>query len=212
MSQLQSAKSLKAIFGLSQAEGAAVQNLVSYLPATVKDIFALAVSEFGMVRGPITHSGIGCQAFRLGAEPEVLAPEWAQRLKNTTSSLVLAATRLVEDFRAAPVGLRKPAGAVEVQRMCRITRCWEIVLEKFSSQLPQKSIEAELPKLKLLFEKKIFDQWLFTLTEECPAEIPLSAVPEIQKLLVEHQSSIEKAWWFKIVFTTFNCNSRRGPW
>ena len=82
--------------------------------------------------------------------------------------------------------------------MCRITRCWEVVMEKFSSQLPQKCVEAELPKLKALFEKKIFDQWLFTMTEECPAEIPLSAAPEIQKLLVEQQSSIEKAWWFQI--------------
>ena len=203
MNQLQSAKSLKAIFGLSQAEGAAVQNLVSYLPATVKDIFAHAVAEFGIIRGPITHGGIGCQTFRLGAEPEVIAPEWARRLRSTSSSLTLAATRIVEDFRAAPAGLRKPAGPVEVQRMCRITRCWEIVLEKFSSQLPQKSVEVELPKLNALFEKKIFDQWLFTMTEECPAEIPLSSAPEIQKVLVEHQSSIEKACLFHLVANLF---------
>ena len=189
---LQSAKSLKAIFGLSQAEGAAVVNLVSHIPAAAKEILEIAVSEFGMVRGPITHAGLGAASFRLGHEPELIAQDWSQRMKNTSSSLVLAAKRIVEDFKGAPPGLRKPAGAIEVDKMARIARCWELVLEKFSAQLPQKSLQAELPKLQSLFEKKIFDQWLHTLTEECPAEIKCSQLPEFQKLLVEHESSIEK--------------------
>lgn len=183
-------------FGFSAGEGAAVVNLVHHIPVSSKDIYAAAVSEFGMVKGPLTHAALGHACMRPGFQPELLGDDWAVAMKNTTSSLNLVAERLVMDFKATPPGLRKPAGAPEVQRMTRICRAWELVLQKFGSQVPQKLVEDELPALHALFKKRVFDDWLYSLTEECPANIDLAGATELSNIIAKHQTSIEKAWMF----------------
>lgn len=183
-------------FGFSAGEGAAVVNLVHHIPVSCKDIFAAAVSEFGIVKGPLTHAALGHVCMRPGFQPELIGDDWAVAMKNTISSLNLVAERLIMDFKALPAGLRKPAGAPEVQRMTRICRAWELVLQKFGSLVPQKLVEDELPGLNALFNKRIFDDWLFSLSEECPSTIDLTGVAEISKIIAKHQTSIEKAWVF----------------
>ncbi|CAK9104678.1 Uncharacterized protein SCF082_LOCUS48825, partial [Durusdinium trenchii] len=189
---METGKSLKSIFGLSGAEGAAVFNLVHHLPTACKNIYERGVAEFGIVKGPITHAGLGCHAMRVNFAPDLIASDWSANMKNTQSSLLLVAERIVGDFKALPPGLRKSAGAPEVQRLTRIARAWEICLNKFSGLVPHKTMVEELPILKDMFAKRVFDDWLHNLTEECPAEINLGSVPEFHKVLCKHQSSIEK--------------------
>lgn len=101
-------------FGFSAGEGAAVVNLVHHIPVSCKDIFAAAVSEFGIVKGPLTHAALGHVCMRPGFQPELIGDDWAVAMKNTISSLNLVAERLIMDFKALPAGLRKPAAAPEL--------------------------------------------------------------------------------------------------
>lgn len=111
---------------------------------------------------------------------------------NTTASLELTALRIVEDFRAAPPGLRKPAGAPEVARATRICKCWELVLSKLRALIPPASFDSEKDRLTELFKKRSFDDWLFSLTEECPAELDISKCGEFAALVAKNRASIEK--------------------
>lgn len=186
-------------FGFSAGEGAAVVNLVHHIPPSCREIFAAAVCEFGIIKGPVTHAALGHPCMRPGFQPELIGDDWSLSMKNTSSSVILAGERLVMDFKDLPPGMRKSAGAPEAQRMTRICRAWELVLQKFGSMVPQKLVEEELPGLTSLFRKRIFDDWLYTLTEECPATIDLNGVAEMSKIIAKHQTSIEKAL-FKIKF------------
>jgi hypothetical protein len=167
-------------FGFSAGEGAAVINLVNHIPVECKEIYEVGAALHGMNKGPITHAGLGHQCMRVGFAPEL-------------TSLILCAERIVGDFEALPAGLRKPSGAPEVQRMTRITRAWELAITKFGSMVPQKLVADELPGLAELFRKRVFDDWLYSQTEECPTDMNLGAVPEFQKILCKHQSTIDKA-------------------
>lgn len=48
---------LRDIYGLGLAEGAAIQNLIFKMPTTAVQALEQAVCKYGMVKGPITHSG-----------------------------------------------------------------------------------------------------------------------------------------------------------
>ena len=180
-------------FGFSAGEGAAVINLVNHIPVECKEIYEAGAALHGMNKGPITHAGLGHQCMRVGFAPELIGDEWSERMRNTPTSLIPCAERIVGDFEALPAGLRKPSGAPEVQRMTRITRAWELAITKFGSMVPQKLVADELPGLAELFRKRVFDDWLYSQTEECPTDVNLGAVPEFQKILCKHQSSIDKA-------------------
>ena len=184
-------------FGFSAGEGAAVINLVNHIPVECKEIYEAGAALHGMNKGPITHAGLGHQCMRVGFAPELIGDEWSERMRNTPTSLILCAERIVGDFEALPAGLRKPSGAPEVQRMTRITRAWELAITKFGSMVPQKLVADELPGLAELFRKRVFDDWLYSQTEECPTDVNLGAVPEFQKILCKHQSSIDKAGGFQ---------------
>ena len=189
----ESSKTLRSLFGFSQQEGAAVQNLVHHIPASCKAVLEGAVATYGIVRGPVTHGALASPAIRLGHEPDLIAPDWCRSMKNTQTSLQLAVERLVADYTALPAGLRKPAGPADVVRMTRIARCWELVLAKFSKQIPHKLFLDESNNLDGLFRKRCFDDYLHAMVEECPAEISLQGMPEFQKILVKHQHSIDQA-------------------
>lgn len=185
-------KAPKNIFGMTPAESAAVVNLVHHIPQVAQEVFAKAVCEFGMVKGPITHAGIAAPCMRVNFEPDLIADDWSKHMVNTTASLELTALRIVEDFRAAPPGLRKPAGAPEVARATRICKCWELVLSKLRALIPPASFDSEKDRLTELFKKRSFDDWLFSLTEECPAELDISKCGEFAALVAKNRASIEK--------------------
>ena len=49
------------------------------------------------------------------------------------------------------------------------------------------------------FEKRAFDDYLFALSEECPAQIDLTKVTEIHAILAKNKASVEKenqGWGF----------------
>ncbi len=188
----ESGKAPKNIFGMTPAESAAVVNLVHHIPQAAQDIFGKAVCEFGMVKGPITHAALAAPCIRVNFEPDLIADDWSKSLMNTSSSIELAAVRIVEDFRSSPVGLRKPAGQPEVARITKIARCWELVIAKLRGLVPAAAFESEKGRLKQLFLKRAFDDWLVALTDECPAELDVCKCGELASMVSKHRAPIEK--------------------
>lgn len=188
----ESGKAPKHIFGVTPAESAAVVNLVHHIPQAAQEILAKAVCEFGMVKGPITHAAIAAACIRVNFEPALIADDWSKSLINTSSSIEMAAVRIVADFRSSPVGLRKPVGQPEVSRITRIARCWELVIAKLRTLIPAAAFESEKERLKELFMKRAFDDWLVGLTDECPAELDVCKCGELAALVSKHRASIEK--------------------
>ena len=196
---LDSGKIPRSIFGMGAGETSAVINLVHHLPLECRQIFGAAVAEFGIVKGPVTHAAIGAPSIRVGFQPELISDDWSVNMRNTEESVVRACKRLVQDFRSCPPGLRKSATAPEVGRMCRISRAFDLVLQELAAQLPGSVFENEKPTVVGYFEKRAFDDYLFALSEECPAQIDLTKVTEIHAILAKNKASVEKenqGWGF----------------
>lgn len=188
----ESGKAPRAIFGMTPAETAAVVNLIHHLPPAATDVLAKGVAEYGIIKGPITHAGIAAPSMRVGAQPDVIAEDWAKALANTASSLTLAVNRVLEDFKCQPLCLRKSAGAPEMTKLTRIARAWELVLAKLSNMIPQAHFDSEKSRLEALFHQRAFDDWLYSLTEECPAELDVRKCSEITAIVAKHRASMEK--------------------
>ena len=50
------------IYNIGVAESSAVANLINGIPAAAAEILQLAACKWGVVKGPMTHAGIGCEA------------------------------------------------------------------------------------------------------------------------------------------------------
>lgn len=185
-------KTPRSIFGMGPAESGAIVNLVHHLPYEAIQCLGRGVADYGIVKGPVTHAAIAATCFRLGFQPELIAEDWAHKMRNTERSLVLTAERLIADYEAAPMGMRKSAGLNEVSRMTRICKCWELVVAKLSTLIPAPSFESEKGPLLNYFMKRSFDEWLHTLTEECPFEIDVMKCPEFAAVVMKHKASIDK--------------------
>ncbi|CAK9095039.1 unnamed protein product [Durusdinium trenchii] len=187
-----SGKIPKSIFGMGAQESGAIVNLVHHLPLECRAIFGNAVAEFGIAKGPVTHAAIAAPHIRVGYQPDLMAEEWSINLRNTEESVTRAAKRLVEDYRQAPPGLRKSATAPDVAKMARISRAFDLLLGEFAGKVPSSVFEAEKPSLVSLFENRVLDDYLYTLTEECPAQIDLTKVSEIGVILANNKAAQEK--------------------
>ena len=186
------AKVSKSIFGMGLAESGAVVNLVHHLPLECRSIFGKAVAEFGIAKGPVTHAALAALQIRVGFQPELISDDWSLNMRNTEESVIRASKRIVEDFRQAPPGLRRSATAPDVAKMARISRAFDLVLAEVRSQLPGNVFEDEKDSLVSLFEQRVFDDYLFALTEECPMQIDLVKISEINAILVKNKASAEK--------------------
>ena len=182
----------KSIFGMGLAESGAVVNLVHHLPLECRAVFGKAVAEFGIAKGPVTHAALAAHQIRVGYQPELISDDWSMNMRNTEESVIRASKRLVEDFRQAPPGLRKSATAPDVAKMARISRAFDLVLAELSSQLPGSVFDAEKDSLVSLFEQRVFDDYLFALTEECPMQIDVTKISEMNTILVKNKASAEK--------------------
>ena len=193
-------KGPKSVCGLGASESGALVNLVRHLPLECRSIFGRAVAEFGIVKGPVTHAALAALALRVGFQPELVGDDWSVSMRNTEESVIRASKRLVDDFRSAPPGLRKSATANDVAKMARISRAFDLVLAELSSQLPMPAFEAEKAHVINLFEKRVFDDWLFSLSEECPAQIDVSKISELQGIIGKHKASAEQEGFFEKTF------------
>ena len=188
-----SGKYPKSVFGMGPAESAAVINLVHHLPLECREILGKAVAEFGIAKGPVTHAAIGSPNFRVGFQPELISEEWSVNMRNSEDSVVRTCKRLVEDFKQAPPGLRRSATAPDVAKMVRICKAFDLLMAELAAKLPGSAFDAEKPALVSLFEKRVFDDYLYSLSDECPATIDMSKVSEISAIISKHKASVEKA-------------------
>ena len=63
-----------------------------------------------------------------------------------------------------------------------------------------------------LFEKRVFDDYLYSLSEECPAQLDLSKVSELSAILSKHKASVEKvgcSFFFEPVDKPHQRNNKR---
>ena len=201
-------KGPKSVCGLGPSESGALVNLVHHLPLECRSIFGKAVAEFGIVKGPVTHAALAAHALRVGFQPDLVGDDWSLSMRNTEESVIRASKRLVDDFRIAPPGLRKSATANDVAKMARISRAFDLVLSELSSQLPMPAFEAEKAHGNRLFEKRVFDDWLYSLREECPSQIDVLKVSELQGILAKDKASAEQEGCFEkpLLLETFRSN------
>ena len=162
----------KSVFGMGPQESTAVINLVHNLPMEFRQILGNAVAEFG----------IGRPAIRVGFQPDLISDGWSLNMRNSGDSVIRTCKRLVADFKQAPPGLHKSATAPDVAKMARKLEA-DLVIAELAAKLPGAAFDSEKPGVVALFEKRVFDDYLYSLTEECPAQIDLTKVSEISAII-----------------------------
>ena len=120
----------KEVYGLGRYEAAAVQNIVN-MTEELQQTLQTAASEFGVVKGPISHVGLSSKLFLPGHGPIMPQASFQHRMKTEPSTTILMGKRLVSDFRTTPTAMRKTMGSdavIELQKRCR---GFELLLHDF---------------------------------------------------------------------------------
>ena len=187
-----SPKTVKSVFGMGDAEAQAVIALVTRIPREARDILAKSVMRHGMVRGPISHAGLGSDAIRVGWGPDCLMREWTVDMQNQESTVILVAERISQDFDSRPVALRKPAGPAEVLNLQKVCRCFELSLAKFRAKVSEENFVKHRETLRGSFLNGGLDAGLMSKVEDSSVNWDVADLPDFGPILQQAADAIHK--------------------
>ena len=188
LSAWQSAHEMKRLYGVGLAEASAVINLCKHMPDEAVNVLRAAAAKFGVVKGPITHSGLGSCAMTVGWGPEMATAGMTESFKNVSSTVILMARKCVAVYSDAPVSLRKSKNAKEVEDLQLLCRGFELALHAFQNMVPDQIYQDHASCFADKFMAGFMDATIMTMIDSSLVSVDINAVPEFRHLL----SSIEE--------------------
>ncbi|CAE7226915.1 unnamed protein product [Symbiodinium microadriaticum] len=180
--QLNAFKEAAAQFNLSRGESDAVENLLLHISPASREMLTKMSSTFGMVRGPISHSGIASRALRNNFHRESGIAFYEDKLGNAEGTVELILSRVYKDYINTAVGLRTSASDEKVQQLQKICRMFQLFLEQLATRLSQEVFSAERPNLVECFMSGSFDDELLEQAEKLPVPLDCAALAEFRHL------------------------------
>ena len=147
-------------YNLSTSEADAVENLLLHVHPSAKLALAKIAATYGMIKGPISHSGIASRALRTSYMVDTEVGFYSGKLGNDEATVSLILERIKKDFASIVAGMRSTASDEKVTSLQRICRMWILHLEDLRSRLPGLSYNAELASLEKSFLSGCFDDQL----------------------------------------------------
>lgn len=185
-------KIVKSVFGMGDAEAQAVIALCTRIPREARNTLAKVVMKHGMVRGPVSHAGIGCESMRVGWGPECLMREWTVDMQNAEGTVILIAQRVCQDFENRPVSLRKPAGPSEITHLQKICRVVELCLMKFRSKVSEENYNKHKDTFVSSFMTGCLDTALIAKFETGTVQWDVDDMPDFGAILLKEASEIHR--------------------
>ena len=161
------------------------------MPHEAVQIFAAAVSRFGIARGPISHAGLGCVSVQVGYGPCCVMPEWTSTMQNAHCTVIHMAQCVRTDFEELPIGIRRPAGPVELAQLQKATRCFELAIDQLRGKIRATSFAKRLEALRSSFMLKLLDASLIKVVEKCPISVNIDSLPEFNSVVKSEQAEIQ---------------------
>ena len=131
------AKEVKSVYGIGQGEATAVVNLCRGIPTEATDILKHAAAKWGVVKGPLTHAGIGCPAMTEGWGADMNTADLSQEFRNTAATVILMAKKAVKVYEESPPALRRPKGHKEIMELQLLCRGFEVSMHRVKKRLPE---------------------------------------------------------------------------
>jgi hypothetical protein len=191
MQQWQNPKVARAVYGMGIYESAAVLNLYKSIPAATVDYMRLAATKYGMIKGPLTHASIGCKAICVGYSPDTCSSCWKSMMVNTPAMVDMLVHRLIDDWVALPVGLRRSATPDGVVALQKIVATFNIAVQVFQTVVPEDVFNLELPKLKVTFETGSMDLQLAAAADATPWPWDLTDLLEFKSIIARLQTDLD---------------------
>ncbi|CAE7199295.1 unnamed protein product [Symbiodinium sp. CCMP2456] len=185
--QLNTFKEAATQFNLSRGESDAVENLLLHISPASREMLTKMSSTFGMVRGPITHSGIASKALRNNFHRESGIAFYQDKLGNAEGTVELILSRVHKDYINTAVGMRASASDDRIQQLQKICRMFQLFLELLETKLSEEAschfvFMAERPNLVESFMSGSFDDELLEQADKLPVPLDCAALPEFRHL------------------------------
>ena len=133
--QLTAFKEAATQFNLSKGESDAVENLLLHISPATREMLTKMSSTFGMVKGPITHSGIASKALRNNFHRDSGIAFYEDKLGNANGTVELILSRVHKDYINTAVGMRASASDDRIQQLQKICRMFQLFLEHLATKL-----------------------------------------------------------------------------
>ena len=93
------------------------------------------------------------------------------------------AERNVKVFQELPVGLRKPAGPMEVQNYQHLCRAFELALNLLKGMVSEATYQKHYPTLRDAFFLKVLDSSLLAAVDDCRRPWNIDSLPEFSNVI-----------------------------
>ncbi|CAK0897218.1 unnamed protein product, partial [Prorocentrum cordatum] len=192
------AKEVKTVYGIGQGEATAVVNLCRGIPKEATDVLKNAAAKWGVVKGPVTHAGIGCPAITEGWGPDMNTADLSNEFKNTAHTVLLMAKKAVKVFEDAPAPLRKPKGHKEIVELQLLCRGFEVSMNKVKQRLPEPVYNANVDMMYEKFMAGFMDASLPPAVDNALTDLDICLIPEFRSLIAgvedeERRKNLEKS-------------------
>ena len=191
ISQWQSPKHAKEIYGMGPTEASAVIHLMRGIPMEAVSRLQAAAAKHGMVRGVFTHAALASKSITVGFTPDVASSEWKSRMQNTPDTVLLLTARMLSDWTSMPVAMRKPLGPDQVANLQKVCAAFIIMKTIFATLIPSDQVDTEWTTVEASFMSGCMDIVLLEAISEGMWPWDLQTVPECRTVLVKLSTDME---------------------
>eukprot|EP00439_Symbiodinium_sp_Y106_P048635 s7054_g6.t1 len=110
-----------------------------------------------MVKGPISHQGLGSKALRSTYLVKTDIGWYEDKLNNCADTVQLILERIKLDYMNVAPGMRTSASDEKIHSLQKVSRMFLLYCEDLRSKLTLEAYEAEFPRLRLAFLNACFD-------------------------------------------------------
>ena len=184
-----SANKISNLLGMTVGEAAATETLKD-MPEKTKLVLKGCASKHTMLKGPFSHNGIACHAFRVGYQPES-AEDWD--MTNTERTVHNIALHSYGRWLECPPQMRKSANNDTIMFSQKCCIAWEKYETAFQEQVPESVFREHIDHLTANFHSCMYDDVCHAAATAQKLPIDPRDISDMRVILARLDLDIERA-------------------